>query len=105
MSDEEKSVQRFDKLKTFLLKQNYPTKLKDHGSKRALETDRETLRKKVQFKKMKYIIICINISRKTEIVPVMKRNLPILYQDNKLKDLRKKTNLKVKDTRRIQNES
>ena len=67
MSDEVKSVQRLDELKTFLLKQNYREKLKDHGIKRALETDRERLRKKVPFKKMKYIIVCINISRKTEL--------------------------------------
>ena len=50
MSDEVKLIQRFNELKKFLLKQEYPEQLIDHGIKMTLEADRETLRKKVPLK-------------------------------------------------------
>ena len=66
MSDEVKLMQRFYELKTFLLKQNYPEKkLVDHGIKKALETDREELRKKVPAKNVHILpYICYNIKPK-----------------------------------------
>ena len=92
MSDEVKLIQRFDDFKTFLLKHNYPGELikcmdlSTHGIKRALETDRETLRNKVPVKDENIIPYVSTFNpRNTEIFPVIKRNLPILYQDDKLK--------------------
>ena len=91
VSDEVKLMQRFNELKKFLLKRKYPEQLIDHGIKRVLEADRKTLRKKVPLKNENFIPYVSTCNpRNTELFLVTKSNLPILYQDNILKDLMKK---------------
>ena len=85
VSDKVKLMQRFNELK------KYPEQLIDNGIKRALEVDLETLREKVPLKNENIIPYASTYNpRNPELFPIIKSNLPILYQDNKLKDLMKK---------------
>ena len=88
VSEEQILQRRMQELKTFLIKQNYPTQIIEHGVQKAMLLDKNVLRT-VTAKGKKNIVPYVSTfdPRDPEMFRVIMDNMPILQADEKMRNI------------------
>ena len=88
MSEEQILQRRMQELKTFLIKQNYPTQTIEHGVQKAMSLDKNVLRT-VTAKGKENIVPYVSTfnPRDPEMFRLIMDNMPILQPDEKMRNI------------------